>query len=73
MGVGLFEPLHLLLILMIALVVFGPGKLPEIGSSLGKGIREFKQSARELSEPSDAPTINSVAKAAPEQHEEPAV
>ncbi len=40
---GLFQPMHLLLILVIALVVFGPGKLPELGAGLGKGIREFKK------------------------------
>ena len=40
---GLFQPMHLLLILVIALVVFGPGKLPELGSSLGKAIRDFKK------------------------------
>jgi sec-independent protein translocase protein TatA len=40
---GLFQPMHLLFILVIALVVFGPGKLPELGASLGKGIGEFKK------------------------------
>ncbi len=39
----LFSPLHLLVVLVIALLVFGPGKLPELGSSLGKAIREFKK------------------------------
>ncbi len=39
----LFAPMHLLLILAIALIIFGPGKLPELGSSLGKAIREFKK------------------------------
>jgi sec-independent protein translocase protein TatA len=39
---GLFQPTHLLVILIIALLVFGPGKIPEIGSSLGKAIRWFK-------------------------------
>ncbi len=43
MGSGLFQPGHLLLILLIALIVFGPGKLPELGSALGQGIREFKR------------------------------
>lgn len=37
------QPMHLILILVIVLVVFGPSKLPELGSSLGKGIREFKR------------------------------
>ncbi|MDA8432241.1 MAG: twin-arginine translocase TatA/TatE family subunit [Nitrospiraceae bacterium] len=40
---GLFQPLHLIVILAIALIVFGPGKLPEIGAGLGKSIREFKK------------------------------
>ena len=40
---GLFQPMHLLIILVIALIIFGPGKLPELGSSIGKGIREFKK------------------------------
>jgi sec-independent protein translocase protein TatA len=43
MGEGLLQPGHLLLILIIVLVIFGPGKLPELGSALGQGIRELKQ------------------------------
>jgi sec-independent protein translocase protein TatA len=39
---GLLEPTHLLFILVIVLIIFGPGKLPELGKGLGKGIREFK-------------------------------
>lgn len=41
---GVIEPWHLVLILIIALVIFGPGKLGDIGGSLGRGIREFKSS-----------------------------
>jgi sec-independent protein translocase protein TatA len=37
-------PLELAIILIIALIVFGPKKLPELGRSLGRGIREFKGS-----------------------------
>lgn len=37
---------ELILILIVALVVFGPGKLPEVGRSLGKGIGEFKEALR---------------------------
>lgn len=40
---GAFQPTHLILILVIALIVFGPGKLPEVGKSLGKTVRDFKQ------------------------------
>lgn len=38
------EPLEILLVLVIALIVLGPKRLPEAGRSLGKGIREFKDS-----------------------------
>jgi sec-independent protein translocase protein TatA len=44
---GLFQPMHLLVILIIALIIFGPGKLPEIGSGLGKAIRDFKKAFNE--------------------------
>ena len=40
---GLFQPMHLLVILGIALMVFGPKKLPELGKGLGDGIRGFKE------------------------------
>jgi sec-independent protein translocase protein TatA len=39
---GLFQPMHLLLILIIATLVFGPKKLPELGRNLGEGIRGFR-------------------------------
>ncbi len=44
-NVGLPE---LLIILLVALLVFGAKRLPEIGSSMGKGIREFKRSIRDM-------------------------
>ena len=40
---GLFQPLHLLIILIIALIVFGPGRLPQLGAGFGKGLRELKR------------------------------
>lgn len=43
MGEGLFQPMHLLVILFIALLVFGPKKLPELGKGLGDGIRSFRE------------------------------
>jgi sec-independent protein translocase protein TatA len=39
---GLFQPVHLLIIAAIALLIFGPKKLPELGKGLGDGIRGFK-------------------------------
>jgi len=56
---GLFQPMHLLVILFIALLVFGPKKLPELGKGLGEGIRSFKNS---LSDGDAKPADNSTAK-----------
>jgi len=39
---GLFQPMHLLIIFFIALLVFGPKKLPELGKGIGEGIRALK-------------------------------
>ena len=39
---GLFQPMHLLVIFGIALLIFGPKKLPELGKGIGEGIRGFK-------------------------------
>jgi sec-independent protein translocase protein TatA len=40
---GALQPMHLIVILVIVLIVFGPGKLTELGGQLGKGVREFRQ------------------------------
>ncbi len=42
MFAGLFEPMHLLVILGIVMIIFGPGKLSTIGRDLGKSVRDFK-------------------------------
>jgi len=39
------EPWHLILILAIVLIIFGPGKLPDIGKAMGKTIKEFRQAS----------------------------
>ncbi|MBI3893245.1 MAG: twin-arginine translocase TatA/TatE family subunit [Candidatus Wallbacteria bacterium] len=39
---------ELMVILILALIIFGPGKLPQVGAALGKGIAEFKKAARGL-------------------------
>jgi len=49
---GLFQPMHLLVIFGIALLMFGPKKLPELGKGIGDGIRGFKSAMREPEEPS---------------------
>jgi sec-independent protein translocase protein TatA len=47
MGEGLFQPLHILLIVGIALLVFGTSKFTAVGKGLGEGIRNFKQAMKE--------------------------
>lgn len=44
---GLFQPLHLMVIFFIAMLVFGPKKLADLGKGLGQGIREFKDAIKE--------------------------
>jgi sec-independent protein translocase protein TatA len=53
MGEGLLQPMHLLVILVIALLVFGPKKLPELGKGLGEAIRGFKKGLATSDEPAE--------------------
>jgi TatA/E family protein of Tat protein translocase len=73
---GNIGPLEIIVVLIIALVVFGPKRLPELGSSLGRGIREFRgavtgdkssESAKELDSP--APTSSAGEPAEPAERE----
>jgi sec-independent protein translocase protein TatA len=41
---GIFEPTHLIVILVVALLVLGPKRLPDAGRALGQGLREFRSS-----------------------------
>lgn len=43
-----FHPLYLFILLAVVLIIFGPGKLPELGGALGRGIREFRKASDEL-------------------------
>jgi sec-independent protein translocase protein TatA len=49
---GLLQPMHLLVIFFIALLVFGPKKLPELGKGLGEGMRALKEGMKE--QPADS-------------------
>jgi sec-independent protein translocase protein TatA len=53
---GLFQPMHLLVIFGIALFVFGPKKLPELGKGIGEGIRGFKSAVMNEEEKPANPT-----------------
>jgi sec-independent protein translocase protein TatA len=47
---GLFQPMHLIVIAGIALLIFGPKKLPELGKGLGEGLRGFKSAMKGVEE-----------------------
>jgi sec-independent protein translocase protein TatA len=53
---GLFQPMHLLVIVGIALLVFGPKKLPELGRGIGEGIRGFKAAIQDEEKPANKTT-----------------
>lgn len=53
MGEGLFQPFHILLIVAIALLLFGPSKFANLGKGLGEGIRNFKSAMKEGEEKKD--------------------
>jgi len=57
---GLLQPLHLFVVLAIVLVVFGPGRLPELGESLGKSIREFKKGLEDAESTSSRTAENQI-------------
>jgi sec-independent protein translocase protein TatA len=63
MGLGALQPGHLIVILVIVLLIFGPGKLPELGRAMGDGLRELKK-ATSGEEAKDAETVASSTAAA---------
>jgi sec-independent protein translocase protein TatA len=52
----LFTPTHLILVLVVALLLFGPRKLPELGKGLGEGLRGFKDAIKGVDPKSEAST-----------------
>jgi sec-independent protein translocase protein TatA len=66
MGFPNIGPGELILILIIALIVLGPGKLPDVAASLGRSIREFRKAATDVTEAGklDAPATSPAAPAA---------
>ena len=51
----LFQPTHLLLVAIVAMIFFGPKRLPELGKGLGEGIRGFRDSLNPPQPPKDEP------------------
>ena len=61
---GLFQPMHLMVMFGIALLIFGPKKLPELGKGIGEGIRGLKSAMKaEEESPSMVPPITDNASA----------
>jgi sec-independent protein translocase protein TatA len=61
---GLFQPIHMIVILAIALLFFGPGRLGDLGSGLGKGIREFKKALKDQDGDKEAVQVKLIEKEA---------
>ena len=55
---GLTSPTHIVLLLLIALLLFGARRLPEIGKSLGSGMREFKDSVTGTEKPQELAKVS---------------
>lgn len=54
---GLFQPMHLIIVLAIVLLFFGPKKLPELSKGLGQAIRGFKQALNEESDSAEKKSV----------------
>lgn len=61
-------PLELGIILVIIIIIFGVGKLPEIGGALGKGIREFRETAREPEDGEEEGTASTTVESSSTSH-----
>ena len=66
---GLTSPTHLIALLLIALLLFGAKRLPEIGRSLGNGMREFKDSVTDSDRPAELPVSVEAKSTSPDKHE----
>lgn len=73
-----FHPLYLVILLVIVLIIFGPGKLPELGGAVGRGIREFRRTSSELTDEIKSavtekePTATTASATEPDRAAEPA-
>ncbi len=67
---GALSPWHLVLVLAVALLVLGPGKLPETGAAIGKAIRSFREAVEgqdDAARAAQATTVNSGTQTPPDQ------
>lgn len=69
---NLFTPTHLIIILVIALLVFGPRKLPELGKGLGEGLKGFKEGIKGIGSNDTPQAQQTMAKVEPPAQQPPA-
>jgi sec-independent protein translocase protein TatA len=65
MGVSVLQPWHVIVILVIVLVIFGPGKLPQLGKAVGETMKDFKKAVSDDAKPEGSATEAPAAAAAP--------
>jgi sec-independent protein translocase protein TatA len=66
---GWTSPTHIVALLLLALLLFGAKRLPEIGRSLGSGMREFKDSVTDSHRPDELPVPVETSSTDPDEHE----
>lgn len=64
---GEFSPIHWLVVIVVIMIFFGPGKIPEIAKSLGQGVKEFKKAMKEASDTEETTKPATINKAEPSQ------
>ena len=67
-----FHPSFLIILLIIVLIVFGPGKLPELGNAVGRTMREFRKASDDLSNPPPSVPAPKTAPEKPQEEDKPA-
>jgi len=72
-GIGPMGPIELVLILAVVIIIFGVGRLPEVGGAIGKGIREFRKASKEDDEPKQITQAQSTEQSAPPPAQTPPV
>jgi len=60
MGVGVLQPWHIIVVLVIVLVIFGPGKLPMLGKAVGDTVKDFKKAVSDEPKPEDEVPVATV-------------
>ena len=71
-GIGPMGPFELVIILAVVIIIFGVGRLPEVGGAIGKGIREFRKASKEDDEPKQITQAQSTVESPPVQQQTPA-